>query len=157
MGSWLGVGASTMNYHNDIPDLYIMYWRRPNLVVFLDRTPVFEWCVVRCGSKNGYHNNMWFKETRLVSSYVAYFKFNIQHLKWGDDLTHAIRVMWKKKKWGKWLWPSWFQHEPVYTMDHEVRPWKTAFFHGPTSWFNLHGPFSFKNINLQSLWAPHYV
>ena len=25
---------------------------RPNLVAYLNRTPTFEWCVVRCGPKN---------------------------------------------------------------------------------------------------------
>ena len=39
---------------------------------------------------------------------------------------------------------------PVYTMDHEVGPWKMAFFHDLTSWSNFHGPISWK-INLQSL------
>ena len=40
---------------------------------------------------------------------------------------------------------------PVSTIiDHEVKPWKIAFFHGPTGWFNFHGPIS-HNINLQSL------
>jgi hypothetical protein len=32
-------------------------------------------------------------------------------------------------------WPlhfPWCYLEPVYTMDHEVGPWKMAFFHGPT-------------------------
>ena len=29
---------------------------------------------------------------------------------------------------------------PVYTMDHEVGPWKMAFYHGLTSWSNFHGP-----------------
>ena len=30
----------------------------------------------------------------------------------------------------------------VYTLDHEVRSWKMAFFHGPSSWSNFHGPTS---------------
>jgi hypothetical protein len=38
----------------------------------------------------------------------------------------------------------------VSTIDHEVRPWKMAFFNGPTRWSNFHGLISQK-INLQSL------
>ena len=38
----------------------------------------------------------------------------------------------------------------VSTIDHEVKPWKMAFFHGPTGWSNFHGLIS-HNINLQSL------
>ena len=47
---------------------------------------------------------------------------------------------------------------PVDTMDHEVRPWKLAFFHGPNWWSNFHGPlfvFFGKKTNFQSFWAPH--
>ena len=29
-------------------------------------------------------------------------------------------------------------------MDHEVRPWKMAFFQSSTSWSNIHGPIFFK-------------
>ena len=29
---------------------------------------------------------------------------------------------------------------PVYTMDHEVGPWKMAFVNGLSSWSNFHGP-----------------
>jgi hypothetical protein len=36
----------------------------------------------------------------------------------------------------------------VYTMDHEVRPWKMVFFHGPTFMVRF-------RENLKSLWAPH--
>ena len=42
----------------------------------------------------------------------------------------------------------------VYTVDHEIGPWKMASFHGMTWWSNFHGPIPQK-INLQSLWTPH--
>jgi hypothetical protein len=41
----------------------------------------------------------------------------------------------------------------VYTMDHEVGPWKMAFLHGPTSWSNIHGPISLK-IRFTKPWGP---
>ena len=34
-------------------------------ITFLNRTPIFEWYVVRCGSKNGYQIGMWLKEIGL--------------------------------------------------------------------------------------------
>ena len=37
-------------------------------------------------------------------------------------------------------------------MDHEVGPWKMAFFHCPALWSDF-----FYKISLQSLWAPHQV
>jgi hypothetical protein len=37
----------------------------PKLVTYLNQTPIFEWCVVRFGSKNGYPKDMSFEEIRL--------------------------------------------------------------------------------------------
>ena len=37
----------------------------PNLITYLNWTPIFEWCVVRCGSKNGYQKDMCLKEIGL--------------------------------------------------------------------------------------------
>ena len=34
----------------------------PNLVTYLNWTPTFEWCMVWCGSKNGYQEDMCLKE-----------------------------------------------------------------------------------------------
>ena len=31
---------------------------RPNLLTYLNRTPIFEWCMVRCGCKNGHQKDM---------------------------------------------------------------------------------------------------
>ena len=30
----------------------------PNSVTYLNWTPIFEWCVVRCGSNNGHQTNI---------------------------------------------------------------------------------------------------
>ena len=43
---------------------------------------------------------------------------------------------------------------PVYTMDHEVGPWKMTSFYASTWWSNFCGSIYFIK-NLQSLWAPH--
>ena len=37
----------------------------PNLVTCLNKTPLFEWYMVRCGSKNGYQKDTCLKETGL--------------------------------------------------------------------------------------------
>ena len=39
--------------------------KRPNLITHLNRTPIFEWHVVRCGSKNGHPKDMCFREIGL--------------------------------------------------------------------------------------------
>ena len=31
---------------------------RPNLVLYLNRKPIFEWCVGSCGSKNGHQKDI---------------------------------------------------------------------------------------------------
>ena len=36
-------------------------------------------------------------------------------------------------------------------MDHEVRPWKMAFFHGSISWSNFHGLISLKKKSTKLL------
>ena len=39
---------------------------RPNSINYLKQTPIFEWCVLRCGSKNGHQKDiMHFKEIGL--------------------------------------------------------------------------------------------
>ena len=40
---------------------------------------------------------------------------------------------------------------PVYTMNHEVGPWKTAIFHSSIWWSNFHGPISLKNQFIKPL------
>ena len=47
---------------------------------------------------------------------------------WDDFMVHGVKN------------PS----NPVYTMHHEIGPWKMAPIHGPSWWSNFHGPISFK-------------
>ena len=42
----------------------------PYLVTRLDRSIVFEWCVVWCGSKNGYQEDPCFKDIKLRPQYL---------------------------------------------------------------------------------------
>ena len=37
----------------------------PNSVIFLNCTPIFEWYVIRCGSKNGCHEDRCLRKIRL--------------------------------------------------------------------------------------------
>jgi hypothetical protein len=39
----------------------------PNLVTYLNQTPMFEWCVVRCISINGYQNDTCVKDSGLCA------------------------------------------------------------------------------------------
>ena len=34
-------------------------------VIYLNQTPIFEWCVIRCGSKNKYQKDVCLKESEL--------------------------------------------------------------------------------------------
>ena len=36
----------------------ILYRNGPNLITYNNGTPVFEWCVVRCGSRNEHQKDM---------------------------------------------------------------------------------------------------
>ena len=56
----------------------------PNLVTYLDWTPIFEWYVVICDSKNRYETDMCLKEIGLrAQNMITIFRLNSQH-KWGD-------------------------------------------------------------------------
>ena len=37
----------------------------PNMVAYLDWTPVFEWRLIRCGSKDGHLEDMYIKEIKV--------------------------------------------------------------------------------------------
>ena len=54
----------------------------PNSVTYLNRTPIFEWYVDKCGSKNGYQKNMCLQKYWLSCS--KYDNQNSQH-NWGGD------------------------------------------------------------------------
>ena len=43
---------------------------RPNLVTYLNRTPIFKWCVVRCRTKDRQQKEMCSKEIRLCAQNV---------------------------------------------------------------------------------------
>ena len=52
----------------------------PYSVTFLIRTPVIEWYVVWCGTKNGYQKGMCLKEVGLhAQKYDNHSMFNRQH------------------------------------------------------------------------------
>ena len=52
----------------------------PNSVSYLDRSPVFEWCVVMCGSKNGNQKDMYLKEFGLhAQNLFNHSRLNSQH------------------------------------------------------------------------------
>ena len=61
-----------------------------NRVLILIRTPVFEWCVVTCGSKNQYQKDTCLKETGLKVLKIANnFRLNSPH-NWGGDLYNQL-------------------------------------------------------------------
>jgi len=52
----------------------------PNLHTYADWTPVFEWYVVKCGSRNGHQKDVCLKEIRLcVQSMITILDPHIQH------------------------------------------------------------------------------
>ena len=52
----------------------------PNSVISVNLTPIFEWYVVRCGSKNGYQEDMCLEEIGLRAQIIITIsKFNSQH------------------------------------------------------------------------------
>ena len=59
-------------------------------LLILIRTPVFEWCVVTCGSKNQYQKDTCLKETGLKVLKIANnFRLNSPH-NWGGDLYNQL-------------------------------------------------------------------
>ena len=46
-------------------DFQVLRLSVPNSVTYLSRTPIFQWWVSRCTSKNQHLKNMWLKEIRL--------------------------------------------------------------------------------------------
>ena len=59
----------------------------PYLVAFLTKTPIFEWYVVRCGSKNGYQKHMCFKEIGLCAHDLITILSSIVSLNGGICMT----------------------------------------------------------------------
>ena len=56
----------------------------PNSVAYLNRTPIFEWWVVMCKSKNGDHKGMCWKETGLRAQNLLTILGSIVNRIWGD-------------------------------------------------------------------------
>ena len=48
----------------------------PNSVTSLYWTPIFEWYVVRCASKNGYQKNMFRRDWTMCSKYENQYRLN---------------------------------------------------------------------------------
>ena len=70
----------------------------PTLVTYLNWTPIFEWYVVQCGSKNnGIRHGFQLKDFSprkdwiACSEYDNHFRFNNQH-NWGDHLNRWMRI-----------------------------------------------------------------
>lgn len=61
----------------------------PNLITYVKWAHVFEWCVNRCGSKNGHQNHIgskeigYYKEYTKCSNFVNHFRIKDQHIFWG--------------------------------------------------------------------------
>ena len=64
-------------------------WTCLNLVPYFDWTPIFEWCVVRCGPKNG-HWKTCSRDWTSCSKFVNHSRLNMQH-NWGDLSDHSMR------------------------------------------------------------------
>ena len=92
----------------------------PNLVSYLNQTPIFEWYVVWCGSKNEYQNyNVCLQEIGLraqnvitiLSSIVSMIKEDLYNhfvsLRIFILIMNKIIIRTPKLIWGKRLWP-WF-------------------------------------------------
>ena len=63
----------------------------PNSVTLLKRMPIFEWCVVGCGSKNRHHKGMCLKgDWTMSSKFVNPCRLNSQH-NWGPLCDHVMR------------------------------------------------------------------
>ena len=58
----------------------------PNLVTYLDKTPIFDWCVIRCGSKNGHQKKKCLKEIGLHAQYLLTILGPIVSIIWGTYL-----------------------------------------------------------------------
>ena len=62
----------------------------PNLVTYLNRTPIIEWYVVRCGSKNGYQKGIIrLKELGLHAQNHNHSMLKSQQ-NWGDLYDHLM-------------------------------------------------------------------
>ena len=64
----------------------MVHFRVCNLVIFLNQTPIFDWCVVKWGSKNIKYKTTCLKEIGLyVKILLNYSQLNIEH-DWGEGI-----------------------------------------------------------------------
>ena len=54
-------------------------------------TPVFEWYVVRCGSKNGHQRLVFKRDWATCSKYLNYSRLSSQHV-WGNQYGHLMSM-----------------------------------------------------------------
>ena len=109
-------GLFTVQWTTGNPDTSFVYFERgSNLVTYFNWTPIFEWFLVGCGSKNRHEKDMFESDWTTFSKCVIYSRFNSQH-NWGDVYDHLTRkriftsIMNKifiraLKNMRKWLWP----------------------------------------------------
>ena len=105
------------NIAHNVPNMNKV-WGLPSSITHLNRTPIFEWYVVLCGSKKGYH-----KDTCLLKDWIACSNYNTQsrsnsqlylkglynHLMSTRIFTLIMNKMFvwdPKREWGKQLWPQ---------------------------------------------------
>ena len=60
----------------------------PILVTDLNWTPIFEWCVVKCGSKNGFQKDMCLKEIELRAQNMLPVLESVVNIIEGDMYDH---------------------------------------------------------------------
>ena len=60
-----------------------------NMVNCFDWTPIFEWYVVRCDSKNGYQKDVIKRYCVMCSKYDKHSRFNNHH-NWRDLYDHLM-------------------------------------------------------------------
>ena len=63
---------------------------RTNSVSHFQQTPIFEWCVVRCGSKNAHHKKHVFEEFGLCTFSILGLLVDI--ILGGDLYDHSVRI-----------------------------------------------------------------
>lgn len=64
-----------------------------NLVTSLNRTPIFDWYVVRCSSKNIHQKDMFIKKDKITCSQnECHSKFNGQHI-WEELHSNISKII----------------------------------------------------------------
>ena len=83
-----------------------------HLVIYPERTPIFKWCMVRCGSKNNHHNNM----TKGIGRRGV--------MLWGKPLSSQSENV---TSGAKWLWRHKANNVPYAMVPLSMRyPWMSS-------------------------------